>query len=295
MHNEAHLAKAKETHISCSDFSSIYTTFFLLDYIWHNRDQAELDSVPARAPPTPQPKFLSSTRSLHRQLPMAVLLLDIEGTVCPITFVKDVLFPYFLQQYSNYLEPLQFPIVKDQNDLAKVLLGFPYEVTQTKLSLTAHIDSLVKNDIKDPTLKAFQGIVWKMGYDKGDLKAPLYPDAIKLLESAEKIYIYSSGSVPAQKLLFSHVDIDGKLVDLTPKLQGYYDITTAGFKQEKDSYIKIAQSIGCQPQDIVFYSDNVQEVSAALAAGMGGYVVVRPGNAPLTTQDRTTFQCIDHF
>lgn len=226
---------------------------------------------------------------------MSILLLDIEGTVCPITFVKEELFPYFLAQYTSYLEPLQFPIVKHQNQLAQVLLAFPAEVVQTKESLVAHIDNLVKNDIKDPTLKAFQGTVWKLGYDKGDLKAPLYDDSIELLGSGKKIYIYSSGSVPAQKLLFSHVNVNGTLQDMTPKLLGYFDITTSGFKQEKESYINIASSIGCQPNDIVFYSDNVREVSAALEAGMDAVVVVRPGNAPLTSHDRATYKCIDHF
>lgn len=226
---------------------------------------------------------------------MSILLLDIEGTVCPITFVKDELFPYFLRQYKTYLEPLDFPLVKNKNSLSEVLLGFPTEVLQTKELLEAHIDNLVKNDIKDPTLKAFQGTVWKLGYDKGDLKAPLYEDAIELLNSGKKIYIYSSGSVPAQKLLFSHVNVNGKLEDMTPKLLGYFDITTSGFKQEKNSYINIAKDIGCQPNDIIFYSDNVQEVSAALEAGMDAVVVVRPGNAALTDHDRATYQCIDHF
>lgn len=226
---------------------------------------------------------------------MSVLLLDIEGTICPITFVKDELFPYFLAQYKSYLDPLQFPIVKEQNQLAQVLLAFPAEAIQDKESLVTHIDSLVKNDIKDPTLKAFQGTVWKLGYDRGDLKAPLYEDAIELLESGKKIYIYSSGSVPAQKLLFGHVNVNGNLTDLNPKLLGYFDITTSGFKQEKDSYIRISESIGTQPKDIVFYSDNVHEVRAALDAGMGAVVVVRPGNAPLTSHDRATYQCIDHF
>lgn len=226
---------------------------------------------------------------------MSVLLLDIEGTVCPITFVKDELFPYFLREYSSYLDQVQFPIVKDENQLALILAGFPSEVTGSKAALLAHIDGLVKNDVKDPALKSFQGIVWKSGYDKGDLKAPLFDDAIELLETKENIYIYSSGSIGAQKLLFSHVDKQGQLVDFTPRLLGYYDITTAGFKQEKDSYTKIAQSIGRQPQDIVFYSDNVQEVRAALAAGMGAYVVERPGNAPVSSHDRASLQCIDHF
>lgn len=226
---------------------------------------------------------------------MPILLLDIEGTVCPITFVKDKLFPYFLHQYPSYLSSVEFPIVNARGDLESILQGFPPEYTTSKESLQAHINHLVLNDVKDPTLKAFQGIVWKLGYDKGDLKAPLYADAIDLLNSNEKIYIYSSGSVAAQKLLFSHVDVHGKLVDLTPRLLGYYDITTSGFKQDQSSYTKIAASMGAQPQDIVFYSDNVGEVAAAIAAGMEARVVVRPGNAPLSAHDKAQFHCIDRF
>ena len=52
-----------------------------------------------------------------------------------------------------------------------------------------------------------------------------------------KIYIYSSGSIKAQILLFGHVKsttttttITNEVIDLNPKLNGYFDITTAGFK-----------------------------------------------------------------
>lgn len=226
---------------------------------------------------------------------MSTLLLDIEGTVCPISFVKDVLFPYFLDSYVSYLDRLQFPLSMGNDEITNVLVKFPSEHTQTKDSHTKHIASLVQNDVKDPALKAFQGIVWKLGYDNGDLKAPLYADAIRLLQTSDNIYIYSSGSVPAQKLLFSHVDLDGRLVDMTPRLLGYFDITTAGPKQESSSYEAIAKSIGKLPRDIIFYSDNVREVAAAQTAGMQAYVVIRPGNAPLSTEDRAKFECIELF
>lgn len=226
---------------------------------------------------------------------MTILLLDIEGTVCPITFVKEELFPYFLREYGNYLSDVEFPILEPNSDISRILHNFPSEFTESKEKLQNHIDSLVKNDVKDPTLKSFQGIVWKLGYDKGDLKAPLYPDAIKLLQSNRKIFIYSLGSVAAQKLLFQHVDVDGRLTDFTPNLLGYFDITTSGFKQDPHSYTKIAQSIGAEPKEIDFYSDNVAEVQAAIQAGMTAHVVVRPGNAPLTDADRSAFDCISQF
>lgn len=223
------------------------------------------------------------------------VLLDIEGTVCPISFVKECMFPYFLNNYAAYLTDLEFPLNKSQNSLAQTLGGFPAEITATLALLKAHLDDLVAKDIKDPVLKAFQGIVWQQGFEKGDLKAPLYCDAISFICATPDVYIYSSGSVAAQKLLFGHVEVAGALVDLTPKLKGYYDITTAGFKHEKTSYQKIASDIGCASGEVTFYSDNVQEVKAALEAGMKSKVVVRPGNAPLSSEDEEQYQCISTF
>lgn len=211
-------------------------------------------------------------------------LLDIEGTVCSISFVKDVLYPYFLQEYPALLAKA-FPL-NESDPIGKVLLGFPTEVTASYDSVVSHINHLVASDFKDPVLKAFQGIVWKMGYDSGKLKAPLYADAIDFVKTHSPVYIYSSGSVPAQKLLFAHVDVDGSLADLTSYILGYFDITTSGYKQDAQSYVNIAKSIGCDPLEVVFYSDNANEVRAALAAGMASKVVVRPGNAPLTDEDR---------
>lgn len=222
---------------------------------------------------------------------MTIALLDIEGTVCPITFVKDVLFPYFLLKFPAYLQDLEFPL-QPQNDLAKILTGFPEQATLDAETLKLHIESLVAKDIKDPTLKAFQGVVWKLGYTNGDLKAPLYPDAIDYINRAKKIYIYSSGSVPAQILLFKHVEVSGKLVDFTPKLSGYFDITTSGHKQESSSYTKILKDIGCGPSEVVFYSDNVKEVEAAIESGMRSKVVIRPGNAPI---GEVQYDCITTF
>lgn len=221
-----------------------------------------------------------------------VVLLDIEGTVCPITFVKECMFPYFLRNYAAYLRELEFPLDPAQNELARTLSGFPEAATESRALLQAHIDSLVARDIKHPVLKAFQGLVWQQGFDKGELRAPLYADAIRFIDAAPEAYIYSSGSVAAQKLLFSHVDVAGALRDMTPRLKGYFDLTTAGSKHEPQSYARIARAIGCAAAQVTFYSDNVGEVEAARAAGMQGRVVERPGNAPLSPEDRARHQCI---
>lgn len=216
---------------------------------------------------------------------MPTVILDIEGTVCPISFVKDVLFPYFVKKAPEYLDTVDFPI-KPTEGLSTTLLGFPEEATKSKEALLAHINDLVSRDIKDVNLKAFQGTVWKEGYQNGEIKAPVYPDAIDLIKSDNKVYIYSSGSIPAQVLLFKHVDVDGELKDLTSYISGYFDISTAGYKQEKASYEKITKEIGQEAGELTFYSDVAGEVDAAIEAGLKAVVVVRPGNAPLASPER---------
>lgn len=228
-----------------------------------------------------------------------VVVFDIEGTICPITFVKDELFPYFLEQVGPYLSQLTYPLDAAANDeITNILLGFPAETTASYDSLYAHIQHLVETDQKVAPLKSFQGIVWKIGYDNGDLKAPLYEDAIKFLTnipaSIKNVYIYSSGSVKAQKLLFAHVKSGSGAIDLNPKLSGYFDITTSGFKQEVASYENILKDIGysSSPEKVLFLSDNVNEVKAALQAGLQSIVVVKPGNAALTEEDKQKYKTI---
>lgn len=216
---------------------------------------------------------------------MATFILDIEGTVCPISFVHGTLFPYFIKKVPEYLDSVEYPI-KPTGGLSSTLLGFPDNVTQDKEALLEYIESLVYGDIKDVTLKALQGIVWKEGYEKGEIKAPVYPDAIELIASGRRIYIYSSGSVDAQILLFKHVDIGGQLKDLTPYISGYFDISTAGHKQEKASYEKIAREIGQDPKNLTFYSDVAGEIDAAKAAGLNAVVVLRIGNLPIAEPEK---------
>ncbi|OBA21803.1 2,3-diketo-5-methylthio-1-phosphopentane phosphatase [Metschnikowia bicuspidata var. bicuspidata NRRL YB-4993] len=224
-----------------------------------------------------------------------VALLDIEGTVCSISFVKETLYPYFLETYASTISTMEYPITGERDEMSAILSGFPTEAKQSQEALKSHISHLVSNDIKDPVLKAFQGKVWKLGYAKGELKAPVYSDAIEFFERSDKTYIYSSGSVAAQKLLFAHVDVNGCLTDLTPKLAGYFDITTSGYKQEQASYASISSAIGVAPKDITFYSDNINEIKAAHSAGLATRLVVRPGNEPVSEQDKAVFTVITTF
>lgn len=222
-----------------------------------------------------------------------ILLLDIEGTICPISFVKDELFPYFLNKAPEILKTLSYPLkqITGEDEISQInniLVGFPESITQDSTTLIGHLNDLVSKDIKDPTLKSLQGFIWKLGYEKGEIVAPIYDDAIEAIKNFKgKVYIYSSGSIKAQKLLFAYVKSDNGSVDLNGYLSGYFDITTSGFKQETSSYENILRDIGYaeKPSKVLFLSDNVNEVKAAIGARLNSLIVDRPGNNEVSTED----------
>ncbi|GAP87471.1 putative enolase-phosphatase E1 [Rosellinia necatrix] len=222
-----------------------------------------------------------------------VILLDIEGTVCPISFVKDVLFPYALRVLPETLEAQW-----DHPDFAKYKDAFPPEYRKSKEELAAHVRDLMNRDVKIAYLKNLQGYLWEEGYAAGHLKAPLFPDVPNKLSAWHhnglKIMIYSSGSVPAQKLLFKHTDAEPS--NLTPLISNWFDTVNAGLKTEPKSYQMIADTHAEIPaEQWLFLSDNTKEVEAAIAAGMQSMVVRRPGNPELPAEAIGRFLTIDTF
>jgi enolase-phosphatase E1 len=139
------------------------------------------------------------------------------------------------------------------------------------------IDALlgwIDEDRKATPLKALQGLIWERGYRAGDFTGHVYADAARNLrrwhEAGLSIYVYSSGSVQAQELLFRHSDAG----DLTPLFAGYFD-TRVGPKREQHSYAAIAKNIGLAPGNILFLSDVAAELDAAAAADMQTIQLVR--------------------
>ncbi|WP_457638749.1 acireductone synthase [Persephonella sp.] len=202
------------------------------------------------------------------------VLIDIEGTVAPISFVKEVLFPYSKEKLEEFIKENA-----DRTEIKEVIQQVK-QIEGKELSVEEVIETLKKwidEDRKITPLKDIQGYIWKEGFEKGEIKAPLYEDAYIFLKKWKKdgykLYIYSSGSVQAQKLFFSHTD-KGDLLEL---FDGFFD-TKIGNKKETQSYLKIAQEIGLRPEEILFLSDNPDEIKAAAEAGMSVYRLVRPGD-----------------
>lgn len=225
----------------------------------------------------------------------SAVLLDIEGTTTPVSFVYEVLFPYAQQKVKNYVEQhwndpeLQRDIdmLVEQAAALSHVADEPTPVPDDRSDVEAFQSAVVKyinwqmeTDQKNPPLKAIQGRIWRSGYEEGELKAPLFDDVEPALrawnEGEVPVYIYSSGSVEAQRLLFSHTSAG----DLTDRIDGYYD-TTTGDKKKADSYAAIAEDIDRAPDEILFLTDNLKEARAADAAGLQVRVSERPGNGAL--------------
>ncbi|QLG73372.1 hypothetical protein HG535_0E04560 [Zygotorulaspora mrakii] len=220
------------------------------------------------------------------------VLLDIEGTVCPIAFVKEVLFPYFSEKVPQLVDSQDAAIVE-------LLAQFHSE------DVVSHIQQLVAADVKDPVLKSLQGLVWAQGYESGEIKSPVYKDAIELIIRRGNVYIYSSGSVKAQKLLFGHVQNPGECgtgtqqggeaaaLDLQPYISGYFDITTSGAKTDRQSYRNIVAAIPFEACEVLFISDNALELDAAIDAGLQTCLALRPGNARV--QNISKYRSVEDF
>lgn len=202
------------------------------------------------------------------------ILTDIEGTTSSISFVHEVLFPYAREHMSAFVTANETtPDVAQCLDDVRQLVG----QALTTNDVIKQLLQWIAEDKKITPLKSLQGLIWESGYKKGDFKGHIYPDAVRWLKQWDDdgilLYVYSSGSVHAQKLLFGHTEQG----DLTPLFSNYFD-THSGHKREAESYIRIAQEIGLEPQEILFLSDIVEELDAAFDAGMRTTLLVRDAN-----------------
>jgi enolase-phosphatase E1 len=209
------------------------------------------------------------------------VLLDIEGTTTPISFVHQVLFPFAGHAVASFL-----PQHADDPAVAAACQQILADATEPERALPGHaaVISVVRRqmaaDVKATGLKALQGLIWRDGYARGELKSQVFADVPQALRrwqaTGRPVAIYSSGSRLAQQLLFRYTDFG----DLTPLLSAYFD-TEIGPKREAESYRRIAAAWGQPPTRIIFASDVPAECAAAAQAGLHAVLLMRPGNPPL--------------
>lgn len=200
------------------------------------------------------------------------ILTDIEGTTTDLGFVQRVLFPYAAQRLPEFVaahrdEPRMRALLIDVASQAGLARADEAEVVRLLLDW-------IKLDLKLTPLKTLQGWIWREGYERGDFTGHVYADAAEMLRrwhaDGLRLYVYSSGSEEAQRLLFRYSDAG----DLSGLFSGYFD-TRIGAKREVDSYRRIVQAIELPPNQILFLSDITAELDAARAAGLATCLLAR--------------------
>ncbi|MFF4033443.1 acireductone synthase [Streptomyces sviceus] len=211
--------------------------------------------------------------SLHYDVDAVVL--DIEGTTSATGFVVDVLYPYSRSRFAALLtERSEDPEVERAVAQVRAEIGEPdADATRVEKALNTWLDE----DRKATPLKTLQGVIWSEGFARGDLVSHFYDDVVPELRAwhsaGVRLWVYSSGSVAAQRAWFTNSP-EG---DLTSLLSGFYDTENAGPKQEAVSYRRIASATGVAPGRLLFLSDRPGELDAARAAGWHTVGIRRPG------------------
>ena len=234
------------------------------------------------------------------------ILLDIEGTTCPVSFVTETLFPYAKSELKSFLDrhkkdPLINQLIDnadnewihDNSEDSTRLRHQSEKRQQTKhLKIEAYLQLLIKTDKKSTTLKDIQGKIWKEGYATGRISSELFEDAHENLKQWHKqgyrLSVYSSGSVEAQHLLYRYTN-KGDIKNLF----SYWFDTHIGNKKEPSSYTEIASVMDCKPQNILFISDNSDECDAARSAGLGTLYSMRDGNPQQEPRNHPVISCLE--
>jgi enolase-phosphatase E1 len=212
--------------------------------------------------------------------PIRHLLLDIEGTTCPVSFVSETLFPYatahlgpFLAEHGSsetvtgLIRQVQEAWAQDPAEEAVTLLRAAAQDSDPARSVLPYLQWLIREDRKLPALKELQGLIWEAGYGSGELLGPLFEDVPAALKRWQHkgltLSVYSSGSIRAQQLLYAHSNAG----DLRACFSHWFD-TRTGSKHQASSYLRICKELQSPPSQVLFISDSASELDAAAEAGL---------------------------
>jgi len=230
------------------------------------------------------------------------IICDIEGTTTSISFVKDTLFKYAYENCEKYLidnfdeqeiqsivENLCVEAINDKYEIVK-----SDNVNEYAHKVACYVQELINQDRKVSSLKLLQGKIWKYAFESKVVTGHLFEDVLRNFVNwtynGIKIYIYSSGSVEAQKLLFKY-SVSG---DLSSYITDYFD-TKVGHKQEPKSYENILQQIKLDGQHVLFLSDIPNELYAAKHADIKTLLLFRPNNYEISEHDKSQLSMVDNF
>lgn len=206
--------------------------------------------------------------------PLRAVLIDIEGVMMPMAFMTDILTPLAAERLGSYIvEHAEDEVVEEAlEETGRLMGGYELEPAQAESLLLRWM----KQGRKATPLKILQGLVWEEAYEAGKLQGALYPDVIAALTAWSaaglRLFVYSSNSAPAQKLLLSRSASE----DPTGLFEDFFD-TSLGQKIEPGSYRDICERLALPAASILLLSENEEELDAARTAGLATIRVARDG------------------
>lgn len=232
-----------------------------------------------------------------------VVVLDIEGTISPISFVHEQLFPYSRARVASWMarpgpqiEGIAAAVRRSIEEERRAVPGAaPSATNATTADVVAVLQRWIDEDVKAAPLKELQGLIWEEGFSAGQLVSRVYDDVPPALhrwrEAGHRLYVYSSGSELAQRLWFSF----SQFGDLEALVSGHFDTVSGGPKRDPQSYVSIARTLSTPADRIVFLTDAAAELDAARAAGWRAIGVSRPqdGSPQLPPPVVTNFGGLD--
>lgn len=232
------------------------------------------------------------------------ILLNIEGTLMPRSYVSEVLLPFVRDNVELFLEA-RGNDADVQADLALLRQDYkretepvpPWETGEDAIIAVPYLHHAITLNQPSKALQSIEEKIWTVGYQSGQIVSAFFVDVFPAFQrwtaARKSIYIFSSVGVQGQSLLFHY----SKSGDLTPYISRYYD-TTLGAKHEPESYRilvkKIATTISSEKtieaKDILFISDSVAELQAAATIGIKGLLANRLNNHAANVETFTTIK-----
>jgi enolase-phosphatase E1 len=205
------------------------------------------------------------------------VLMDIEGTLISVAFVREILFPFAKHRLAAFLRERRHDAdVRRWTAVCQDAIEHETGTRPAYEELPVILTGWIDQDRKLAGLKALQGMIWDEGYRQRAFVPELYGDVLPALTQWRargiRLGIYSSGSEQAQRLLFTHTNVG----DVTSLFEHFFD-TSVGEKQAASSYRTISGRIGLSPHHIFFLSDAERELDAAGLTGFRTTHIVRPG------------------
>ena len=197
-------------------------------------------------------------------------VIDIEGAICPASFVKNTLVPFINAELPDY-------VWDNELELLELMGAVKSEENNLELSSVEVVEVLLRylEDGQDSVpLKSLIHSLCQDGLSKGDLKLELYKDALQGVnrwrEQGVSLFAYSSAQVQSEQLLLCH-ESGSEICNL---FAGFFDMEE-GEGTLIGSYDKIAARIEVRPDEVLFISNNVEAALAAYNADMNAIVIDR--------------------